>query len=70
LVAELGVEVEGPVRIAPTQLESGVWYRVLVGRYATRDEARSAMEELRARREFAFVRTVRVDDDEVSGEGS
>lgn len=67
---DLRANLASPIRISPTQLESGTWYRVLVGEFATRDEARAAMEELRTRREFAFVRTVRVPDAEVVEDGT
>lgn len=70
LARELGAQIESPITISPTQLESGTWYRVLVGRFTTRDQARAAMEELRTRREFAFVRTVRVPESELRGEGT
>lgn len=60
LAMRLREETGAPIRILPTELESGVWYRVLVGDYATQEQARAGLETLRTRQEFDFVRTVRL----------
>ena len=60
LGAKLRAETGLPIRITPTELGSGVWYRVLLGDYASADAARTALESLRSKQDFAFVRTVRL----------
>ncbi|MFN8179463.1 MAG: AAA family ATPase [bacterium] len=57
---QLRGELSLPVRITPTEIESGVWYRVLIGEYSSADSARAALETMRSQRDFAFVRTVRL----------
>ncbi len=48
------------VVVSPIEIESGRWYRVLVGSYDSRDAARSVLDRLRATGEYSFVRTVRL----------
>jgi septal ring-binding cell division protein DamX len=60
LAAKLRAETGLPIHITPTDLESGVWYRVLLGEYPSGEAARAALESLRSKQDFAFVRTVRL----------
>ncbi len=60
LAAELRTSLARATHVAPTQLETGLWYRVLVGEFADREEARSLMRDLSQGDDFAFVRTVRL----------
>ena len=48
------------VRISPTEIESGLWYRVLLGDYPGRDRAEERRIELRASHDLSFVRIVRL----------
>lgn len=47
-------------RVSPTEVETGLWYRVLVGEFATREEAEARTEELRREGDYSFLRTVRL----------
>lgn len=60
LAGELRVSLEVPTHVTATELDTGLWYRVLVGDFASREEARELMLDLGERGEFAFVRTVRL----------
>ncbi len=46
--------------VSPIEIESGLWYRVLVGSYGSRDAARETLDRLRTTGEYSFVRTVRI----------
>jgi cell division septation protein DedD len=60
LAGELRVSLGAPTHVTATELDTGLWYRVLVGDFTSRDEARELMLDLGERDEFAFVRTVRL----------
>jgi general secretion pathway protein A len=47
-------------RVSATEVETGLWYRVLAGQFATREEVSLRLEELRQSGEYSFLRTVRV----------
>jgi cell division septation protein DedD len=47
-------------RVSPTEVETGLWHRVLVGEFETREEVSARMEELRDEGDFSFLRTVRL----------
>lgn len=57
-------------RVSQTEVETGVWYRVLVGEFATRDEVNARLEQLRKEGDYSFLRTVRLlPGDRASGGG-
>lgn len=60
LAADLEDRIGKPTHVTPAELETGLWYRVLVGRFESLEEARALMRELGDSGKFAFVRTVRV----------
>jgi hypothetical protein len=47
-------------RVSPTEVETGLWYRVLVGEFASREEVAARMAELRKDGDHSFLRTVRL----------
>jgi len=47
-------------RVSPSEVETGLWYRVLVGEFDTRDAVSARMEELRKSGDHSFLRTVRL----------
>ena len=53
-------KIRDPVRISPSESETGLWYRVLVGDYATRNDAIAEMANLRDRHGFTFLLPVRL----------
>jgi general secretion pathway protein A len=48
------------VRVSPTEVETGLWYRVLVGECETHEELGELLERLRASGGFSFLRPVPV----------
>jgi general secretion pathway protein A len=46
------------VRVSPTEVETGLWYRVLVGECETHEELGDLMDRLRASGGFSFLRPV------------
>jgi type II secretory pathway predicted ATPase ExeA/septal ring-binding cell division protein DamX len=47
-------------RVSPTEVETGLWHRVLVGEFDTREDVTARMEELREEGDFSFLRIVRL----------
>jgi len=69
---ELRRETGEPTRVSPTEVETGLWYRVLVGECDTREDAQHMMETLRKTHDFSFLRPVQLiaaSDREVSAAG-
>jgi cell division septation protein DedD len=66
LADQLRGETGERVTVSSVNGESGIWYRVLVGEYATREEVATRMEELRTQYDFGFLRRVRVRSGEVA----
>jgi len=60
LATQLRRDTGEVVSVSAVNGESGVWYRVLVGEYATREQVATRMEELRATYDFGFLRRVRL----------
>jgi type II secretory pathway predicted ATPase ExeA/cell division septation protein DedD len=48
------------VRISPTEVDTGLWYRVLLGEFGTRAEADERRLRLRETHELSFLRLVRL----------
>jgi cell division septation protein DedD len=55
---EMEEETGEPAHISPVQVETGLWYRVLVGDCTTAAEADALIARLRSEREFSFLRLV------------
>jgi type II secretory pathway predicted ATPase ExeA/septal ring-binding cell division protein DamX len=60
LAVQLRRDTGEPVSVSAVNGESGIWYRVLVGEYATGEEVARRMEELRTTYDFGFLRRVRI----------
>ena len=60
LATRMRTETNGPVVVSPAEVEGSTWYRVLVGSYGSREQARAMLESLRSKGEFSFVRTIRL----------
>jgi general secretion pathway protein A len=55
---QIGAEAGHPTRISPAEVETGLWYRVLVGECDTREDAHELMESLQELHDFSFLRPV------------
>lgn len=60
LAADLETRLAKPAHVNPTELETGLWYRVVIGSFASAEDARLLMKELTDLGGFSFVRTVRM----------
>ena len=49
-------------RIVEAEVRGGVWYRVLVGEFSTREEADEARRELLALRRISYARVVKIEE--------
>ncbi|MBZ0267987.1 SPOR domain-containing protein, partial [bacterium] len=58
LAGQLAERLHTVTEIAPADLQTGRWYRVLVGDFATREDAAQLQRKLATTGEFAFLRTV------------
>ncbi|MEZ5065215.1 MAG: AAA family ATPase [bacterium] len=58
LAHDLQDQTGEPARISPVNGESGLWYRVLLGEYSSKEEVSRRMEQIRSTHDFGFVRRV------------
>jgi general secretion pathway protein A len=54
----LGRETGETLHVFPAELETGVWYRVLLGSYPSAALARERLEELQRSHDFSFLRVI------------
>jgi type II secretory pathway predicted ATPase ExeA len=59
-VEALRQKISETVRISPAEVDTGLWYRILVGEFASEEEADAHRAELRETHGFSFLQSVRL----------